>query len=71
MVWADTHDLNYKCASYTEASRNNDQVKTILGHHLVLQVGLPRTTGTKEEEKEEEGDFRNHNMTEWCFGALL
>lgn len=50
-----------KCTSYTEESRNNNQVKAILGHHLELQVELPGTTGTGGGWGRESG---NSNMSE-------
>lgn len=44
--WGVTIYVSCKCTSYTEASRNNNQVKSILGYHLVHHEEVPRNTGT-------------------------
>lgn len=62
MVWAApldydwTYRLKQACIKTKQKkTKHSQQVKTILGDHLVFEVKLPRTTGT--EGGREGGDF--------------
>lgn len=51
MVWAAPLDYMSCIKTKQKKTKHSQQVKTILGDHLVFEVKLPRTTGT------EGGDF--------------